>query len=223
MKEVFLESCYGLTVIVPSPDTCLLKEDLCLPVVALTLLSDSLADSWVVAVTTQLFSFFHMPYHLAQRSLQPLPVWECSQNTVPSKGFPPKPQDLLPGISEKLALLLEVRGDQFTGLRNFAQPSPEVLGNSDTLLCLGSFSGLKKGIITLLSGLGDGVSSWPPTLCHPARPAEGWLSHVHMRFGERGLPALSFSSKICQSQTSWDKQLLWLSQSCHSLRLLKFK
>lgn len=45
MKEVFLESCYGLTVIVPSPDTCLLKEDLCLPVVALTLLSDSLADS----------------------------------------------------------------------------------------------------------------------------------------------------------------------------------
>lgn len=45
MKEVFLESCYGLTVIVPSLDACLLKEDLCLPVVPLTLLSDSLADS----------------------------------------------------------------------------------------------------------------------------------------------------------------------------------
>lgn len=45
MKIVFLESCYGLTVIVSSPDVCLLKEDLCLPVVPLTLLSDSLADS----------------------------------------------------------------------------------------------------------------------------------------------------------------------------------
>lgn len=152
MKEVFLESCYRLTVIVPSPDACLLKEDLCLPVDPVTLLSDSLADSWVVVMTTQLFSFFHMPYHLAQSSLQLMPVWECSQNAAPSKGFPPKPQDLLPDISEKLALLLEVRGDQFTGLRNFAQPSPEVLGSSDTLLCLGSFSGLKKGITTLLSG-----------------------------------------------------------------------
>lgn len=104
-------------------------------------------------MTTQLFSFFHMPYHLAQSSLQLMPVYECSQNAAPSKGFPPKPQDLLPDISEKLALLLEVRGDQFAGLRNFAQPSPEVLGSSDTLLCLGSFSGLKKGITTLLSGL----------------------------------------------------------------------
>lgn len=45
MKEVFLKSCYGLTVIVPSLDACLLKEGLCLPVVPLTLLSDSLADS----------------------------------------------------------------------------------------------------------------------------------------------------------------------------------
>lgn len=45
MKEVFLESCYGLAVIVPSLDVCLLNEDLCLPVVPLTLLSDSLADS----------------------------------------------------------------------------------------------------------------------------------------------------------------------------------
>lgn len=45
MKEVLLESCYGLTVIAPRLDACLLKEDLCLPVVPLTLLSDSLADS----------------------------------------------------------------------------------------------------------------------------------------------------------------------------------
>lgn len=88
MKEVFLESCYGLTVVVPSLDACLLKEDLCLPV-PLTLLSDSLADSWVVVVTTQLLSFFHMPCHLAQSSLHPMPVWECSQNAAPSEAFLP--------------------------------------------------------------------------------------------------------------------------------------
>lgn len=172
MKKVFLESCYGLTVIVSSPDACLLEEDLCLPVVPLTLLSDSLADSWVVAVTTQLLSFFHMPYHLAQSSLHPMPVWECSQNTAPSEGFAPKPQDLLPGILVKLALLLEIRGEQLTGSRNFAQHSPEVLGSSDTLLCLGSLLGLKKGITTLLSGLRGWGFLMAPHLVPPSMTSQ---------------------------------------------------
>lgn len=171
MKKVFLEHWCRLTVNLSSPDACLLKEDLCLPVVALTSLSDSLADSWDAVVTTRLLSFFHVPHHLAQSSLHPSPVWERSQKVAPSEGFPPKPLWLLPGISERLALLLEVRGDQLAGLRIFAQHKPEVLGSSDTLLCLGSFPGSKKGekahdhpILALAMGLPHG-----PTPCATQR------------------------------------------------------
>lgn len=69
---------------------------------------------------------------------------------------------------------------------------------------------------------GDGASSLPSTLCHPAWPAEGQLSHAHMRFGEGALLTIPSSSRLHQSQTSWDKQLLQPAQSWHSLGLLKF-
>lgn len=147
MKEVFLDSCYGLTLIVPSPDACLLKEDLCLPVVPLTLLCDSLADSWVVAVTTH----FHMPYHLAQSSLHPMPVWVCSQNAAPSQTTGSTTWhfwEISPASRSQRRPVH--RAEEFCTSQS---ASPEVLGSSDTLLYLGSFSGLKKGIITLLSGL----------------------------------------------------------------------
>lgn len=98
-------------------------------------------------MTTQLLSFFHMPHHLGQSSLHPSLVSEHSQKVAPPEGFPPKPQGLmlLPGILERSALLLEVRGDQLSELKSFAQRSPEVLGSGDTLLRLGSFPGSKKG------------------------------------------------------------------------------
>lgn len=116
-------------------------------------------------VTTRLLSFFHMPHHLAQSSLHPSPVSEHSQKVDPSEGFPSKLQDLIPGISERLALLLQVRGDQVAGLRSFAQCNPEVLGSNDTLLCLGSFPGSKKGEMDRncpIWTLGMGLPHCPP-------------------------------------------------------------
>lgn len=206
MKKVFLENWYRLTVNVSSPDACLLKEDLCLPVVPLASPSDSLADSWDVVVTMRLLSFFHMPHHLAQSSLHLSPVSERSQKVAPSEDLPPKL-----AFRRDLALLLEV-GDQLAGLRSFAQHNPEVLGSNDTLLCLGSFPGSKKGekdrVQSTHPGFGDGAPWWPPTLCHPAWPAEGQLSHVRTGFRKRGLPAVPSSNRLCQSQSSWDRWLL---------------
>lgn len=210
MKKVFLENWYRLTVNLSSPDACLLKEDLCLPVVPLASLSDSLADSWDAVVTMRLLSFFHMPHHLAQSSLHLSPVSERSQKVAPSEDFPPKR-----AFRRDLALLLEVR-DQLAGLRSFAQRNPEVLGSSDTLLCLGSFPGSKKGekdrdqpILASGMGLPDG-----PLPCATQR------DQLKDSWAMRAVPS---SNRLCQSQSSWDRRLLQLAQSWHSLGLLKFK
>lgn len=121
VKKVFLESrCRQTVNILSSPDACWLREDLCLPVVPLTSLSDSLADSWGAAVTLRLLSFFHMPHHLAQSAPHPSLVSERSQKAAPWERFPPEPQGL-PGASERWALLLQVGGNRLAEMGSSAQ------------------------------------------------------------------------------------------------------
>lgn len=144
MKKVFLEIWCRQTVnIVFSPDVCWLRKDLCLPLVPLTSLSDSLSDSWDATVTLWLLSFFHVSHHLAHSTLYPGLVSEHSHKVAPSECFPPKLQGLL-GISERLASLLQVRGDCFTGMRSSAQRNTEISDSGDTSLCLGILPGSNR-------------------------------------------------------------------------------
>lgn len=112
------------------------------------------------------------------------------------------------------------------GLRSFAQHSPEVLGSSGTLLCLGSFPGLKKGekdcdcpIWAL--GMGFPHDALPCATQH--NQLKDMHVRLHVRFGERDLPSVPFSIRLHQSQASWDRQILQLAPTWHLLGLLKFK
>lgn len=100
VKKVFLEIWCRQTVnIVFSPDVCWLRKDLCLPLVPLTSLSDSLSDSWDASVTLWLLSFFHTSHHLDHSTLYPSLISEYSHKVAPSERFPLELQGLL-SISE---------------------------------------------------------------------------------------------------------------------------
>lgn len=195
MKKVFPENWYRLAVNVCRPDVCLWKEDLCLPVVPLTSLCDSLADSCDMVVTVHFLSFVHMAHDLAQSSLHLSPVSEHSQKAVLSKGFLHQPQGLLPGISERLTLFLEVRGEKLPELKSFEQWTLRFWAAVTPCCVLEAFLDWRreKEIMTVLSrfwGLDSLMAPHLVTLSMTSWRTTEWCAHKIWRRGSASHPLL---------------------------------